>query len=194
MNYHTDSTSKIHPSADIGAKTIIEEYTIIGENVKIGFECKIHRNIYIDNNVSIGNRVKIQDCIMIPEGVTIEDGAFIGPCVAFTNDLYPRSITSDGKLKNAKDWKLSKTLIKRGASLGANSTILCGIVLGEWCMIGAGSVVTKNIPAHALVMGNPARIAGWVNKNGEKMEIISERNNQVILWDNGENKEYIIDM
>lgn len=163
-DYQSDPTSKIHPSATIGEKTIIEEYTIIGKNATIGKECKIHRNIYIDDNVTIGSWVKIQDYVMIPEGVTLEDGVFIGPGVTFTNDLYPRAITPDGKLATKDDWKLTKTVVKKGASIGANATIVCGITIESWAMVGAGAVVTKNIPANTLVVGNPARKVKHLDK------------------------------
>lgn len=156
--YIIHPTAEVAPSATIGNKTIIENHTIIGENAKIGEQCKIHRNIYVDNDVQIGNKVKIQDNVMIPHGVTIEDGVFIGPGVAFTNDKWPRSITEDGELKTSEDWVCSETIVKYGASIGANATIVCGITIGEWAMIGAGAVVTKDVPAHAIVIGNPGRI------------------------------------
>lgn len=149
---------KIDPSAKIGKNTIIEEYTIIGKNVNIGENCKIHRHIFIDDDVYVGNNVKIQDNVMIPKGVTINDGVFIGPSVAFTNDKYPRSINLDGTIKSKSDWTIKETLIGYGASIGANSTLICGIKIGKWAMIGAGSVVTKDVPDYCLVIGNPARI------------------------------------
>lgn len=150
--------AKIHETAIIGENTIVEEYTIIGKGVKIGKNCKIHRHIFIDDDVIIGNCVKIQDNVMVPHGVTLEDGVFVGPSVAFTNDLYPRSINKDGTLKSNDDWTVSETIIGYGASLGANSTIVCGVKIGEWAMIGAGAVVTNDIPPHCLAVGNPARV------------------------------------
>lgn len=158
-----DTTAKIAANAQIGKGTIIEEFTVIAPNAKIGDECKIHRNIFIDSNVIIGNRVKIQDNVMIPHGVTLEDGVFVGPSASFTNDKYPRSINPDGTLKSSEDWDVSETVVKYGASIGANATILCGVTLGEWCMVAAGAVVTKDVPAYTLVAGNPAKIVGPVN-------------------------------
>lgn len=101
---------------------------------------------------------------MIPHGVILEDGVFIGPSVAFTNDKYPRSINKDGSLKTNNDWKVSKTIIKYGASIGANATIICGVTIGEWAMIGAGSVVTKDVPPYTLVVGNPAKIVKIISE------------------------------
>ncbi len=157
-----DLTAKVSPNAIIGKNTMIEEYTIVADAI-IGDECKIHRYIFIDNGVVIGNRVKIQDHVMIPHGVTLEDGVFVGPAVTFTNDKFPRAINSDGSLKKISDWIASPTLVKYGASIGANATIVCGVTLGEWCMVGAGAVVTKDVPPYALVQGNPARIIKMLN-------------------------------
>lgn len=157
-----DLTAKVSPNAIIGKNTMIEEYTIVADAI-IGDECKIHRYIFIDNRVVIGNRVKIQDHVMIPHGVTLEDGVFVGPAVTFTNDKFPRAINSDGSLKKISDWIASPTLVKYGASIGANATIVCGVTLGEWCMVGAGAVVTKDVPPYALVQGNPARIIKMLN-------------------------------
>lgn len=157
-----DLTAKVSPNAIIGKNTMIEEYTIVADAI-IGDECKIHRYIFIDNGVVIGNRVKIQDHVMIPHGVTLEDGGFVGPAVTFTNDKFPRAINPDGSLKKISDWIASPTLVKYGASIGANATIVCGVTLGEWCMVGAGAVVTKDVPPYALVQGNPARIIKMLN-------------------------------
>ena len=122
---------------------------VVGEHVKIGAFVEIQKG------VTIGNNVKIQAHAFLPEGVTIEDEVFIGPHVCFTNDTYPRA-TSKGTLKTQKEWKLKKTFVKKGASIGASATILCGITIGEGAIIGAGSVVTKDVPAWTIVYGNPA--------------------------------------
>ncbi len=156
----------IDESAIIGESTIIESGTTILKNAQIGSECKIHRNIFIDQDVCIGNRVKIQDNVMIPHGVKIKDGVFIGPSVAFTNDKYPRAINVDGTLKTSADWNTSETIIEYGASIGANSTIVCGVIVGRWAMIGAGSVVTKNVDKYSVVVGNPACVIGTIDESG----------------------------
>jgi len=132
---------------------------------EIGDNCKIGAFVEIRKDVKIGNNVKIQAFAFIPEGVTIEDGVFIGPHVCFINDKYPRAINKDGSLKTAEDWETIKTIVKKGAAIGSNATILCGVTIGNHAMIGAGSVVTKDVPAKALVIGNPAKI---IKKNIDK--------------------------
>jgi len=141
----------------IGKNTIIREPVNLYK-CKIGGNCKIGGFVYIEENVKIGNSCKIRPFVFIPTGVTIEDGAFIGPGVTFVNDKYPRAINLDGSLKSEEDWELVETLIKRGTSIGAGATILCGITIGEFAVIGAGAVVTKDIPDRAVAVGNPARV------------------------------------
>lgn len=165
----------IHPSADVAADAHIGEDTKIWHLVqirngaKIGSECIFGRGVYVDADVVIGNRVKVQNYVSIYEGVTIEDGVFVGPHVVFTNDKQPRAVNPDGSLKSATDWVISHTLVREGAALGANSTIVCGITLGRWAMVGAGSVVTKDVPDYGLVVGNPARLIGYVDENGHRV-------------------------
>ena len=142
----------------IGNGVLIEEGSYIGDNSKIGDYCKIHRNVFIDKNVKIGNLVKIQNNNSIYEGVTLEDGVFVGTNVSFINDRYPRSITKDGRQVVPTDWKLEETRVCYGASIGAGAVIMCGVTIGEWAMVGAGSVVLHDVPARATVVGNPARI------------------------------------
>jgi acetyltransferase-like isoleucine patch superfamily enzyme len=141
----------------------------LGKNVKlfepcniygceIGDNCKIGCFVEIQKGVRIGKNCKIQPFAFIPKGVEIEDGVFIGPHVCFTNDKLPRSINGDGSLKSDSDWVVSKTIVRKGAAIGANATIVCGVEIGEFAMVGAGSVVTKNVAPKKLVVGNPARV------------------------------------
>lgn len=127
---------------------------------EIGDGCKIGAFVEIRKDVKIGRNVKIQAFAFIPEGITIEDGVFIGPGVCFTNDKYPRAINPDGSLKEPEDWETVPTVVKRGASVGANATILCGLTIGEYAMVAAGAVVTADVPDRALVAGVPARVVG----------------------------------
>lgn len=135
---------------NIGSGTSVWQYCVILPDAIIGSNCNICSHVLIENQVVIGNNVTVKSGVQIWDGITIEDGVFIGPNVTFTNDLYPRSKNSD--------WKMAKTVIKEGASIGANATILAGIHIGSNSMIGAGSVVTKNIPDNTLWFGNPAKL------------------------------------
>lgn len=176
---------RIHPTAEVSEKAAIGEGTSIWhqaqvrEGAVIGRGCIIGKGAYIDAGVEIGDHVKIQNYVSVYHGVTLEKGVFVGPHVCFTNDLRPRAVNPDGSLKAANDWALSKTLVKQGAALGANATIVCGITVGAWAMIGSGSVVTRPVPDYGLVFGNPARLKGFVCPCGQKLEE-SSRNLEVI--------------
>lgn len=151
----------IHKLADcksthIGKDTNIWQFCVIFPDAEIGENCNICANVLVENDVKIGNNVTIKSGVQVWNGITVEDNVFIGPNATFTNDLFPRS-------KN-KDWKLTRTIIKKGASIGANATILAGVTIGENAMIGAGSVVTKDIPANSLWYGNPARLVRMINQ------------------------------
>jgi UDP-2-acetamido-3-amino-2,3-dideoxy-glucuronate N-acetyltransferase len=164
----------IHPTADVAQESIVGQGTKIWnlaqirEGVKIGENSVIGRGVYIDANVSIGSNVKIQNNASVFHGVTIEDCVFVGPHVCFTNDLHPRAVNPDLSFKEPMDWIRSPTRVGFGAAIGANSTIRCGVTIGKWALVGAGSVVTKNVPDHALFYGVPAKIRGWVCKCGHR--------------------------
>lgn len=155
-------TAEVSPQARIGGGTKIWNQAQVREDASIGNSCVISKNVYIDAGVSIGNGVKIQNNVNVYHGVTVENDVFLGPSMTFTNDRFPRAF-NDG-------FEVSETLVKRGASVGANATIRCGVVIGEYAMVGSGSVVTRDVPPHALVAGNPARRIGWVCRCGGKLD------------------------
>ncbi len=162
-------TAAVDARAQIGPGTRIWHWTQVREGASIGPESIIGKGCYIDADVLIGSRVKIQSNVSVFHGVTIEDGVFIGPHVCFTNDLAPRAITPDGALKGADDWTVSPTLVRYGASLGANATLVCGVTVGSFALVGAGAVVTRDVPAHGLVVGNPARLIAYVCACGARL-------------------------
>lgn len=170
MSIRIHSSADVSDKASIGDGTSIWHHCQVREGSQLGNNCILGKGVYIDSGVVIGDNVKIQNYVSVYHGVTIEDGVFVGPHVCFTNDMRPRAINPDGTLKAADDWVLTQTLIRRGAALGANSTIRCGVTIGEWAMIGSGSVITRDVPAYGLVMGNPARLKGFVCPCGEKLE------------------------
>ena len=146
---------KLAPGVQIYQPALVNLY-----GCEIGAETKIGAFVEIRKTVVVGARCKIQAFVFIPEGVTIADGVFIGPHVCFTNDLFPRAVNDDGSLQDSADWEVVPTRVGRGAAIGANATILCGVSIGEFALIGAGAVVVKDVPDYAMVVGNPARIIG----------------------------------
>lgn len=164
MDYFVHESSYVDEDAQIGMGTKIWHFSHIMGNTKIGECCNIGQNVFVAADVTIGNNVKIQNNVSLYTGVAIEDGVFLGPSVVLTNVINPRSHVS------RKD-EYKATLIKQGASVGANATIVCGVTLGRYCFIGAGSVVTRNVPDYALVYGNPGRIRGWMCKCGVRLEV-----------------------
>jgi UDP-2-acetamido-3-amino-2,3-dideoxy-glucuronate N-acetyltransferase len=152
-----DPTQKIAPSVKLGKDVRIFSFVNL-YGCEIGDETKIGTFVEIQKGAKIGNRCKISSHSFICEGVTIEDEVFVGHNVTFTNDRFPRATAGDGKLQTEADWKCEATLIKKGASIGSSVTLLCGIEIGEYAIVGAGSVVTKNVPPHAVVAGNPAKV------------------------------------
>lgn len=155
-----DVRARIADSASVWHLAQIREDAVIGEN------CIIGRGAYIDAGVIVGDNCKIQNDALVYSPAVLEDGVFVGPAVVFTNDTFPRAINPDGTIKSAADWESRGVLVRRGAAVGARSVVLGGVEVGEWALIAAGSVVTKDVPAHALVRGVPARRVGWVGKSG----------------------------
>lgn len=166
--------SAIVEDAKIGDGTNIWHFVHVRKGAKIGKNCNIGKGVYIDINVNIGDNCKIQNFATLYDGLTVGNDVFIGPHVCFTNDVFPRAaIWSDDRL--------TKTVVKDGASIGANSTIIAGVTIGDYAMIGAGSVVTKNVPSYGLVIGNPARLKGFVCKCGKKLTEKTRNEDMIIL-------------
>lgn len=161
-NYFAHETAVIDEGCEIGAGTKIWHFSHVMSNCKIGENCNLGQNVVISPQVVLGNNVKIQNNVSIYTGVICEDDVFLGPSMVFTNVINPRSAI------NRKS-EYAKTVVKKGATIGANSTIVCGHDIGRFAFIGAGAVVTKNVPDYALVIGNPARQTGWMSEYGHKL-------------------------
>ncbi len=179
---NTNPTYKIHPSADvhtkqIGEGTAIWQFAVILEGAEIGANCNINCHTFIENRVKLGDRVTIKSGVYLWDGISLEDDVFVGPCAVFTNDLRPRS-KNYGNVVN--------TLIKKGASIGANSSILAGTTVGRFALIGMGANIVKDVPDHALVYGNPAIIKGWVDEKGKHLIKKSDE-----IWVSESNETYI---
>jgi UDP-2-acetamido-3-amino-2,3-dideoxy-glucuronate N-acetyltransferase len=162
MDYFVHPTADVEDGAQVGAGTKIWHLAHVRSSATVGSDCVIGRNVYLDAHTVVGSRVKVQNNVSVYQGVTIEDEVFVGPCAVFTNDMRPRATNTD--------WKITPTLVRRGASIGANATLICGIEVGEFAMIAAGSVVTKDVPPYTLVAGNPARPRAKINQAGEVTE------------------------
>jgi UDP-2-acetamido-3-amino-2,3-dideoxy-glucuronate N-acetyltransferase len=165
MNYFKHESAYVDDNCVIGEGTKIWHFSHIQGGAKIGKKCVFGQNVNVGNNVSIGDFCKVQNNVSIYEGVTLEDYVFCGPSMVFTNILDPKC-----KYPQVGAQYYVKTLVKEGASIGANATIVCGITLGKHCLIGAGSVVTKDVPDYALVVGIPGKILGWVSEAGKRLE------------------------
>lgn len=167
MSGHVHETAIVEPGAAVGDGSSVWHHSHVRSGAVIGHGCTIGKNVYIDAGVTVGNRVKIQNNVSVYQGVTVGDDVFLGPSCVFTNDRYPRAVG---------EWHVVATKVATGASVGANATIVCGVTLGEWCVIGAGAVVTHDVLPHQLVLGNPARPAGWVCRCGR---VVSREQHEV---------------
>lgn len=163
-NFYVNEHAVVDENVEIAEGTKIWHFTHVQSGSKIGKKCILGQNVNIGNNVTIGNFVKIQNNVSVYEGVVLEDYVFCGPSMVFTNILNPRS-----KYPQVGAEFYIKTLVKEGASLGANSTIVCGVTIGRFAFVGAGTVVTKDVPDFALVVGNPSKIKGWYSEAGKKL-------------------------
>ena len=152
----------VSPQATLGNNCRVWRQTHIREDAVVGDDSIIGAGVYIGAGVRLGRACKVQNNALLYEGLELEDGVFVGPQVCFTNDFLPRAVNPDLSLKTSEHWKVGRTLVREGASVGAQSVVVTGITVGNWALVGAGSVVTHDVPDHALVYGQPARIKGWV--------------------------------
>lgn len=170
-----DPSARVHATADveddvhIGPGTAVWHRAQVRQGASLGAECVIGRDAFIDESVTIGDRVKIQNGALVYHGVTVEDGVFIGPGAILTNDRFPRAITTTGDLARADDWEVSPITLRGGCSIGAGAVVVAGLEIGAFATVGAGAVVTRTVPAYALVAGNPARRLGWVCACGRRL-------------------------
>ena len=156
------ATAVVASDVIVGPATKVWHFAQIRERARVGAMCNVGKGVYIGADVVVGDRCKIENNASLFEGLVVEDAVFIGPHVVFTNDRLPRATNPDGTLQTADDWTLGHTTVRRGASIGAGAVIVPDIEIGRYAMVGAGAVVTHDVPAHALVLGNPARQVGWV--------------------------------
>lgn len=154
-------TAVVEDGAEIGAGTNVWHFVHVRSGARVGERCVLGKSVFVDAGAVVGSGCRIQNFVSIYSGVTLEDDVFVGPSAVFTNDRYPRA--------SGDRWQLLPTLVRRGASIGANATLLCGITVGEWAVVGAGAVVTRDVEPHRLVVGNPAKAVGWVCRCGRKV-------------------------
>jgi acetyltransferase-like isoleucine patch superfamily enzyme len=163
-------TAEVEEGAQVGEGTRIWHHAHVRTGAVIGKNCILGYGVYVDAGVHIGDNCKLQNRVSVYHGVTMEDGVFVGPHVAFTNDKHPRAVTPDGRLAADDDWAVSPILVRSGASIGASAVILPGVTLGSWCLVGAGAVVSHDVPDHGIVVGNPARLTGYACRCGHTLQ------------------------
>lgn len=164
------ATADVDESAVLGARTRVWHLAQVRENARLGTDCNIGRGAYIGPGVVLGNACKVQNYALVYEPAVVGDGVFIGPAAVLTNDEFPRAANPDGTPKGTDDWHAVAVVVERGASIGARAVCIAPLRIGEWALVAAGAVVTKDVPAHALVAGVPARRIGWVGRTGRPLE------------------------
>lgn len=164
MNYQVHESAIVDDGATIGANSRVWHFVHVCAGAKIGEGCSLGQNVFVGNKVTIGNNVKIQNNVSVYDNVDLEDDVFCGPSMVFTNVYNPRSFIE-------RKTEYRNTLVKKGATLGANCTIVCGVTIGEYSLVGAGAVINKDVPAFALMVGVPARQIGWISKYGEQLKL-----------------------
>lgn len=167
---HIHPTAEVSPGAEIGEGTRIWHHAQVREHARIGRNCILGKGVYVDFDVTIGDNCKLQNGVFVYHPALIEDGVFLGPGVILTNDKFPRAINPDGSLKTDADWEVGPVRICYGASLGAGAIVLPNVTVGRFAMVGSGAVVSRDVPDHAMVVGVPARLAGYVCRCGRPLE------------------------
>lgn len=167
-------TADVHERAHVAETATIWHLAQVREHARVGENCIVGRGAYIDVGVEIGDNCKIQNSALLYAPAVIEAGVFVGPAVVLTNDSFPRAVNPDGSLKAASDWEMVGVRIRRGAALGASSVVRGGVEVGEWSLVAAGAVVTRDVPRHALVAGVPAQRIGWVGSSGYPLKWVDE--------------------
>jgi len=185
MSYQAHETAVIDIGANIGTNTSIWHWVHVSSGARIGERCSLGQNVYVGNQVIIGNNVKIQNNVSVYDNVTLEDDVFCGPSMVFTNVYNPRSAVS-------RKSEYRSTVVKRGATLGANCTIVCGVTIGAHAFIGAGAVIISDVPDYALMVGVPARQIGWMSQLGEKLAFKLQKDGTCIAFCEKSNEQYIL--
>jgi acetyltransferase-like isoleucine patch superfamily enzyme len=164
----------VDPAARVGDGSQVWQGATVREHAVLGRQCIVGRGAYIDEGVTLGERVKVQNLALVYAPAVLEDDVFIGPAVVLTNDVYPRASDVDGRLKRAGDWSARGVLVRKGASIGARSVVVAGVTIGRYALVGAGAVVTRDVPDFALVLGVPARRTAWVGRAGEPLQPVAD--------------------
>lgn len=170
MNAVVKDTAQVADSAQLGDGTTVWELAQVREDARLGAGCIVGRGAYVGTGVQIGDNVKLQNYALVYEPAVLGDGVFVGPAAVLTNDEFPRSVDPEGNLKRGADWKAVAVVVEEGASLGARSVCVAPVTVGRWALVAAGAVVTRDVPAYALVAGVPARRIGWVGEAGVRLE------------------------